>query len=324
MNELDKVSPENGDLNRDEVVAVAATETTDGATPEAMAIDETEVAVMPENAEESVAKNFHAMTREEMIDALKEILSSGNMEAHKEVAAIKQAYYSLVNREATARLEAYIEAGNTPDTFSSEPDPFEPVIKELLAEFRDKRAAYLEEKEEEKRRNLEEKNNIIDQLNGIIEDIDNINLHFPKFQELQAAFKTIGDVPATAETDLWKSYNATVEQFYDRLKMNKELRDLDFKKNLELKQALVEKARQLNEVTDVVDAFKRLQDLHDQWREIGPVAKELRDEIWNEFKEASTIINKRHQDFFHNRKNEEAENETTKIVLCEKVENIDY
>ena len=324
MNELDKVSPENGDLNRDEVVAVAATETTDGATPEAMAIDETEVAVMPENAEESVAKNFHAMTREEMIDALKEILSSGNMEAHKEVAAIKQAYYSLVNREATARLEAYIEAGNTPDTFSSEPDPFEPVIKELLAEFRDKRAAYLEEKEEEKRRNLEEKNNIIDQLNGIIEDIDNINLHFPKFQELQAAFKTIGDVPATAETDLWKSYNATVEQFYDRLKMNKELRDLDFKKNLELKQALVEKARQLNEVTDVVDAFKRLQDLHDRWREIGPVAKELRDEIWNEFKEASTIINKRHQDFFQNRKNEEAENETTKIVLCEKVENIDY
>ncbi|MDE6422020.1 MAG: DUF349 domain-containing protein, partial [Muribaculaceae bacterium] len=196
-------------------MAGASTETTDGATPEAMAIDETEVAVMPENAEESVAKNFHAMTREEMIDALKEILSSGNMEAHKEVAAIKQAYYSLVNREATARLEAYIEAGNTPDTFSSEPDPFEPVIKELLAEFRDKRAAYLEEKEEEKRRNLEEKNNIIDQLNGIIEDIDNINLHFPKFQELQAAFKTIGDVPATAETDLWKSYNATVEQFYD-------------------------------------------------------------------------------------------------------------
>ncbi len=324
MNELDKVSPENGDLNRDEVVAVAATETTDGATPEALAIEETEVTAEADGDEESAAKNYHSMTREEMIESLKEILSSGNMEAHKEVAAIKQAYYSLVNREATARLEAYIEAGNTPETFSSEPDPLEPVIKELLGEFREKRAAYLEEKEEEKRRNLEEKNNIIDQLNGIVEDIDNINLHFPKFQELQAAFKAIGEVPATAETDLWKSYNATVEQFYDRLKMNKELRDLDFKKNLELKQALVEKARQLNDVTDVVEAFKRLQDLHDQWREIGPVAKELRDEIWNEFKEASTLINKRHQDFFQNRKNEEAENETTKIVLCEKVENIDY
>ena len=324
MNELDKVSPENGDLNRDEVVAVAATETTDGATPEALAIEETEVTAEADGDEESAAKNYHSMTREEMIESLKEILSSGNMEAHKEVAAIKQAYYSLVNREATARLEAYIEAGNTPETFSSEPDPLEPVIKELLGEFREKRAAYLEEKEEEKRRNLEEKNNIIDQLNGIVEDIDNINLHFPKFQELQAAFKAIGEVPATAETDLWKSYNATVEQFYDRLKMNKELRDLDFKKTLELKQALVEKARQLNDVTDVVEAFKRLQDLHDQWREIGPVAKELRDEIWNEFKEASTLINKRHQDFFQNRKNEEAENETTKIVLCEKVENIDY
>ncbi|MDE6336964.1 MAG: DUF349 domain-containing protein, partial [Muribaculaceae bacterium] len=133
-----------------------------------------------------------------------------------------------------------------------------------------------------------------------------------------------GEVPPASDNDLWKSYNVTVEQFYDRLKMNKELRDLDFKKNLELKQALVEKARQLNDVTDVVEAFKRLQDLHDQWREIGPVAKELRDEIWNNFKEASTIINKRHQDFFQNRKNEEAENETAKIVLCEKVENIDY
>ncbi len=324
MNELDKVSPENGDLNRDEVVATAATETTDGAAPEALAIEETVVAETAEAGEEPTAKNYHAMTREEMIDSLKEILSSGNMEAHKEVAAIKQAYYSLVNKEATARLEAYIEAGNTPDTFSSEPDPLEPVIKELLSEFREKRAAYLEEKEEEKRKNLEEKNRIIDELNSIVEDIDNINLHFPKFQELQASFKAIGEVPATADTDLWKSYNATVEQFYDRLKMNKELRDLDFKKNLELKQALVEKARQLNDVTDVVEAFKRLQDLHDQWREIGPVAKELRDDIWNEFKEASTLINKRHQDFFQNRKNEEAENETTKIVLCEKVENIDY
>lgn len=321
MNELDKISPATDDLNRDEVVAVAAIETTDEAAQEAMAIEETDET--PEQVDASV-KNYHSMSREEMIEALKEILSSGNLEAHKEVAAIKQAYYSLVNREATARLEAHIEAGNTPETFSAEPDPYEGEIKQLLADFREKRAAYLEEKEEERRKNLEEKTRIIGELKAIVEDIDNINLHFPKFQELQAAFKAVGEVPPASDNDLWKSYNVTVEQFYDRLKMNKELRDLDFKKNLELKQALVEKARQLNDVTDVVEAFKRLQDLHDQWREIGPVAKELRDEIWNNFKEASTIINKRHQDFFQNRKNEEAENETAKIVLCEKVENIDY
>ncbi len=320
MNELDKISSASDDLNRDEVVAVAATETTVEAAPATTALEETEDKT---EQEDTAVKNYHSMNREEMIAALKEILSSGNLEAHKEVAAIKQAYYSLVNREATARLEAYIEAGNTPETFSSEPDPFEPEIKELLNDFREKRAAYLEEKEEERRKNLEEKTRIINELKAIVEDIDNINLHFPKFQELQAEFKAIGEVPPASDNELWKSYNATVEQFYDRLKMNKELRDLDFKKNLELKQALVVKARELNDVTDVVEAFKRLQDLHDQWREIGPVAKDLRDEIWNQFKEASTIVNKRHQDFFQNRKNEEAENETAKIVLCEKVENLD-
>ncbi len=321
MNELDQVSPVTDDLNRDEVVVAAATETTDDAAGEAMSVEETEVNT---DQGDAAARNYHTMSKEEMLETLKEILSSGNLEAHKEVAAIKQAYYSLVNREATALLEAHIEAGNTPETFSAVPDPYEPELKDLLGEFKEKRAAYLEEKEEERRKNLEEKTRIIDELKAIVEDIDTINLHFPKFQELQAAFKAVGEVPATADNDLWKSYNVTVEQFYDRLKMNKELRDLDFKKNLELKQALVEKARQLNDVTDVVEAFKRLQDLHEQWREIGPVAKELRDEIWNDFKEASTIINKRHQDFFQNRKAEEAENETAKIVLCEKVEGIDY
>lgn len=321
MNELDQVSPVTDDLNRDEVVAATATETTDDAANEAMSIEETEVNT---DQGDAAARNYHTMSKEEMLETLKEILSSGNLEAHKEVAAIKQAYYSLVNREATALLEAHIEAGNTPETFSAVPDPYEPELKDLLGEFKEKRAAYLEEKEEERRKNLEEKTRIIDELKAIVEDIDTINLHFPKFQELQVAFKAVGEVPATADNDLWKAYNVTVEQFYDRLKMNKELRDLDFKKNLELKQALVDKARQLNDVTDVVEAFKRLQDLHEQWREIGPVAKELRDEIWNDFKEASTIINKRHQDFFQNRKAEEAENETAKIVLCEKVEGIDY
>lgn len=306
MNELDKMTAPAADLTPDEAATPVAAETKE--------CDATEA---------SEAPAYHNMTREEMAAALKEILASGNLEAHKEVAAVKQAYYSLLNREATARLEAYIEAGNTPETYSSEPDPFEPEIKALLAEFRERRAAYLEAKEEEKRKNLAERERILGELKEIVEDIDSINLHFPKFQELQAAFKAVGEVPAANDNELWKSYNVTVEQFYDRLKMNKELRDLDFKKNLEIKQGLVAKAKELTELEDVIEAFRRLQDLHDQWREIGPVAKEVREEIWNEFKEASTTINKRHQDFFQARKSEEADNENAKTLLCEKAEAID-
>ncbi len=161
------------------------------------------------------------------------------------------------------------------------------------------------------------------ELKAIAEDIDNINLHFPKFQQLQQDFKAVGEVPAGSENEIWRSYQSSVEQFYDRLKMNKELRDLDFKKNLEIKQLLVEKARQLTTLPDPIEAFRKLQDLHDQWREIGPVAKEVREDIWNEFKEASAMINKRHQDYFQSRKAEETDNEIAKTALCEKVEAVD-
>lgn len=275
-----------------------------------------------DTADAVVAKNYHSMSKAEMIEALKQILLSGNLEAHKDVAAIKQAYYTLINRDATNELAAFVEAGNAAEDFSASPDPDEPEMKALLAEFREKRAAYLEEKEEQRRRNLEEKSRILAELKEIVEDIDNINLHFPKFQQLQQDFKNVGEVPAGSDNEVWKNYQLTVEQFYDRLKMNKELRDLDFKKNLELKQLLVAKAKELTELADPIEAFRKLQDLHEQWREIGPVAKEVREEIWNEFKEASTVINKKHQDYFQNRKAEETENENRKTALCEKVEAI--
>lgn len=310
MNELDKMATlEESATTTPEVEAVATTESV-------------ETTVSDTEAADNEQRRTY-LSKEEMVEALKNIIASGDLEAHKEVAAIKQAYYSMLNREATAALEAHILAGNTPETYSSLPDPFEAQIKDLLADFRERRAAYLEEKENQRQKNLEEKNRIIEALNELAVDIDNVNVHFPRFQELQAEFKNVGEVPPSSDTDLWKAYTQAVEQFYDHLKMNKELRDLDFKKNLELKQNLIAKARELNDITDVVEASHRLQELHDQWREIGPVAKELREEIWNEFKEASTVINKRHQDFFQNRKAEEAENETSKIVLCEKAESID-
>ena len=341
MNELDKLSSPVDDLTPE-----AAPEKMEAVVLESLPAQETveseETCVKDECAEESspaldvaaaadaavgqdepAARNYHTMSKTEMVEALREIVSSGNMEAHKEVAAIKQAYYSLHNRELAAEMEAFVAAGNAPDAFSATPDETESEIKQLLADFREKRTAYLEEKEEERRRNLEEKTNVVNELKAIVEDIDNINLHFPKFQELQQKFKEIGEVPAGSENDIWKSYQITVEQFYDRWKMNKELRDLDFKKNLELKTALCEKAEALAEVADPIDAFNRLQSLHEEWREIGPVAREIREEIWNRFKEASTVVNKRHQDFFQERKANEQANEDAKTVLCEKAEAID-
>lgn len=288
---------------------------------EAVAADNAEASEQPDEA--SDLKNYHSLSKSEMVDALREIIASGNMEAHKEVAAIKQAYYTVLNRDAMNEIASFVEAGNSPDRFSATPDESETEMKALLAEFREKRAAYLEGKEQERKKNLEEKTRIISRLKEIVEDIDSINLHFPEFQQLQQDFKTAGEVPAGSDNELWKSYQAAVEQFYDRLKMNKELRDLDFKKNYEIKQRLVEKAKALTVSDDPIDAFKKLQDLHVQWREVGPVAKEVREEIWNEFKEASTLVNKRHQDFFQSRKAEEADNENKKTLLCEKMEAVD-
>ena len=276
-----------------------------------------------ESKEEKPETNYHSMNKEELIEALKGILNEGDLEKHKEVAVIKQCYYSLMNKEVAVEMEAYVEAGNDPSTFSATPDAGEQEMKELLAEFKEKRAQHLEEKEELRKKNLEDKKAIIEKLKEIAEDIDNINLQFPVFQQLQQEFKKIGEVPPGAENDIWKSYQTAIEQFYDRLKMNKELRDLDFKKNLELKNLLIEKARALVELADPVEAFKNLQSLHEQWREIGPVAREIREEIWGSFKEASTAVNKRHQEFFQNRKANEAVNEAAKTELCEKAESVD-
>lgn len=277
---------------------------------------------LEDDKEAEPAVNYHLMTKEELLDALKNIVASGNLEAHKDVAYIKQAFYSKHNKAAAEELEAFVAAGNDPQAFVSTPDETETEIKGLLAEFREKRNAYLEEKEEVKRKNLEEKKRIIEEIKAISEDIDNINLQFSKFQQLQQDFKAVGEVPASADNEIWKSFQTAVEQFYDRLKMNKELRDLDFKKNLELKTLLIEKAKELAEVSDPIEAFRSLQSLHDQWREIGPVSRELREEIWTQFKDASTVINKRHQDYFQERKASEQENEVAKNALCEKAEAI--
>ena len=268
-------------------------------------------------------KSYHSMTKEELLDALKAILDGNELERHKEVTAIKQAFYAIVNKEREKEQEDFVAAGNDIAAFSYTPDEKEEQLKNLLAEFKEKRNAFLEEREELRKKNLEDKYQIIEKIKNISEDIDTINQQFPTFQQLQTEFKAAGEVPPGSETELWKNYQVAVEQFYDRLKVNKELRDLDFKKNFELKSQLIEKAESLAEVADVLDAFRTLQALHEQWREIGPVARDVREEMWSRFKEASTVVNKRHQDFFQNKKENEAANEAAKTELCLKAEEID-
>lgn len=267
--------------------------------------------------------NYHSFTKNQLVEALQQIVDAADASAHKKVAAIKQSFYMLRNREIEAEMEEYVDNGNSPETFTSAVDAAEVHMKDLLARFREIRSEYLSAEETRRQENLVLKRKIIDQLRELADDIDNINLHFPKFQQLQSDFKAITDIPAGDVADTWKNYQLAVEQFYDRLKMNKELRDLDFRKNLEYKRDLIAHAKSLETESDPVAAFRELQELHEKWRETGPVAKDMREAIWDEFKAASTIINKRHQEFFEARKATETANEEAKIKLCEEIEAID-
>ena len=202
-------------------------------------------------------------------------------------------------------------------------DEKENEFKTLYAEFKEKRNAYILADEENRKANLEKKNAILEQLKQITEDIDNVNVRFPEFQQLVQDFKAIKEIPASAENDVWKQFQNVTEQFYDHLKMNKELRDLDFKKNLEAKKGLIEDAKKLEEVADPIAAFRQLQTIHEAWRNIGPVAKEIRETLWEEFKAASSVINRRHQEYFEKRKEAEIANEAAKTKICEEVEGFD-
>lgn len=282
-----------------------------------------EAAPAEETPSAEEGKRFHSMSKQELLEALKEILAADNMEAHREVTAIKQAFFNIKSRENLEELNAFIEAGNQPEAFSSTPDEVENEMKTLYSEFKERRAAFIAADEERRKENLAKKMEIIDKMKEIAGDIDNVNVKFPEFQQLQQDFKAIKDIPAPAETETWKTFQTVVEQFYDHLKMNKELRDLDFKKNLEAKRQLIESAKKLADAPDPVAAFRTLQGLHDEWRNLGPVAKDIRESLWEEFKEASTVVNKRHQEYFEKRKADEQANEEAKTALCEEVEAID-
>ncbi|MDE7411345.1 MAG: DUF349 domain-containing protein [Paramuribaculum sp.] len=242
-----------------------------------------------------------------------------------ELASLKQQFYSLRNDAVYASRQAFIDAGGEVEAYTPDAELVEQEnqFKALLAEAKEKKAAARARIEAQQLENLKRKQAIIAELTAMSEDADNVNRHYPQAKELQTEFKEIGDVPPQNATETWKAYQDAVEKFYDQWKVNKELRDYDFKKNLAEKQLIIAEAEALAGEEDIITAFRRLQDLHEKWRQSGPVAKELRESLWAQFKDASAGINKRYQDFFEQRKLREQQNEEAKTALCEKAEAID-
>ena len=261
-------------------------------------------------------------TKEEVVNRVKEIAQSGEAGDKQEVDLLKQLFYKFHNAEITEARQAFIDGGGEPEKFEPQIDPLEPEFRASMQLLRDRRAAAQEELERQKQENLKRKLEILDRIQQLAATPEEANSVFDEFKALQAEWKEIKLVPAERATELWKNYQLYVEQFYDLLKLGHELRDYDFRKNLEAKTRLCEEAEALMQVPEVVAAYNRMLILNQEWKETGPVAREFREEIWNRFKTATTAVYKRHQDFFEARKAKEEENLTQKTALCEQLEEI--
>lgn len=272
-------------------------------------------------SEESLT-NYAAMDKKQLVEVLQNLAQQPVNEVKEDVVRVRVAFAAIRKEELAKEKEAFIAKGNEEAAFAPAADEVEEQFKSLYAEIKEKRAAYNAAQDALKAENLAKKREIISKINEIAEDADNVNRQYSTVQQLQQDFKAIGEVPSENDTEVWKAYQVAVERFYDLLKMNKELRDYDFKKNLEQKQALCAEAEALDEEADIVDAFKKLQQLHTSWREIGPVSKEIREELWTRFKNASAVINKKYQSFFEERKANEKKNAEGKEALCVKIEAI--
>ena len=306
--------------------AAAPEVVTPAAAPEAPEIPETpEVAELPEVSEDPAPQEEERKvyeSKKEVLDRVKEIAHGEEMPQKDEVDYLKTVFYKLHIAEREAKLREYIDGGGDPEKYQITPDEDEEVFKAEMGIIKERRQQQFREQEAEKEENLRKKLEIIEKIKAMVTSPEEANKTFQEFKALQQEWRDIKAVPAEKANELWRNYQLYVEQFYDLLKLNSEAREYDFKKNLELKTKLCEAAEKLAEETDVISAFHQLQKLHQEYREIGPVSKDLREEMWNRFKNASTVINKRHQQHFEGIRAREEENLAKKTALCEKVEAI--
>lgn len=274
-----------------------------------------------EKTEEEPTQKIYS-NKQEVLDRVKELAHGNEHPSKAEVDLLKTIFYKLHLAQREEEQKAYMEAGGDPEKYQVQPDEQEEEFKAEMTLIKEKRAKLHQQQEQEKKENLKRKEEIIEKIKSMTTSPDAANKAYQEFKALQQEWKEIKLVPAEKLNELWRNYQLYVEQFYDLLNLNREAREYDFKKNYEIKTKLCEEAEKLGEEPDVISAFHQLQELHQQYRETGPVARELREEIWTRFKAASTIINKKHQQHFEQLRAKEEENLEKKTALCEKVEAI--
>lgn len=272
--------------------------------------------------EEDTLANKVYNSKKEIVERVKTIADSEETPEKAEIDHLKTSFYRLHVAEREAQQKAYLEAGGEPEKYQVMPDEEEEAFKAAMAVIKEKRQKAFLEQEDLKQENLKKKEAIIEKIKTMATTPEEANSNFQEFKVLQQEWKTIKPVPAEKVNELWRNYQLYVEQYYDLLNLNREAREYDFKKNLEKKTQLCEAAEKLADESDVISAFHQLQDLHQEYRETGPVEKELREQVWQRFKAASTVINKRHQQHFEEIRAEEEENLVKKTALCEKIEDI--
>lgn len=292
-------------------------------TAESLEPTEPEAPAENETAEKP-AVTTQRLTKEEILARLKAITEDVENSAKSEIDSLKQLFYKLHNVELETARKAFIDQGGEADAFTPQPDSREEEFKSLMSVIKEKRGQLTAEQEKQKELNLQIKLSIIEELKELIESPDDANKNYNEFKKLQQQWNEVTLIPQGKANELWKSYQLYVEKFYDLLKLNNEFREYDFKKNLEIKTRLCEAAEKLAGEPDVVSAFHQLQKLHQEFRDTGPVAKELRESLWARFKEASTTVNRRHQQHFEALKETEQHNLDQKTVICEIIESIEY
>lgn len=299
-----------------EIEAETETETETGTEPHSDSAKETEDTELPPVDYSNFSKN-------ELVETLKLIIENRPpSEIREDVERIKTLFYKKIRQEAEERKTKFFEGGGKIEDYKIWVDPLDYQVKELLEKYREKKNDYSRVQEAEKYENLKRKYDIIDKIKDLVNREESINKTFHDFRSLQNEWHSIGVVPQASLKDLWENYHHSVEIFYDYIKINKELRDLDLRKNLEVKVLLCERAEELMLEPNPVNAFRMLQDFHDQWREIGPVPQESKNEIWERFREATSQVNKRHHEYFEKQKDDQRKNLEAKMALCEEVEAI--